>query len=1219
MKMTKKMRTALTVAVIAGTCALSSPSFAAWTSDAPSKLAANITAGVVGESNNEGMVIVGSEGKIYYMDDSTMKGNDPQWSKRTTSVSGDFADVVYETTDLGIYWAITTAGELVYSQDGSTWSVLPIRDPAKTALSGKTVVGLAACGTGSPGGSDTVIVTQDGVVVYYDASNSEWKVTATILASGSIARAGVTGVKDLPGEFGKVVVFGKGGGSGNANNMYRVTLGEDNVVGFNVENCPDINDVVINSKNDWYAVGDAAAVVKGTRDLSGVAGNIKTAKLELKQGDGSTAYTDPTNLLSIEYDNTKKVGYISGADGKLFSLSDEKIVEKSSGVSQALNDVNLIINGSTNRVFVSGDDGVSIYGSDSAWSGIGNTAGLPSSSINGKVVSHGSTFYFASKEDNKLYSSTSPNSAWTEASLAPANNAAPYDGFNYIKPAVGTTSGGETYIAMWSKAGSSYFTTIYKAGEATNAPITVPTANSEPAYAVANFNDELALFLIGNNELLARDMTDTSAGFTSAGTLASGVYALASSGNGLYAVDRNSNFTVKARVTDSVSDKHLNIDRSNTSAEWESVKAVYEELQRISETASTLYPVSGGVVLVTNKGKLLLITDQADADVSSNEVQAINLNLSVSGVNRAYHIKGISGSKDDLTVVVADTGGPDAPEVWRYSGGSWEQYKNFKTESLIRDPKAIATVGAKSVVFGTTGASDPDLAYSAGNTFNVATPSGALPVGTKINSVFNATKCEIYVAGQDGLLYNGTLKEGASSIVWKEKRYKDSFFGSKDIFRVTGAGDKVFAIYDDANDRIAMKDLTATEWTEVIRNSNSVNTLYDVQALDESTLFFLSSSLGLTKGTISGGKISYTQQENSGPVPVPTSLIALSIVDAETIYAVSPDNLYKYDSPLGDSWTIENISLTDKQPLEDVFALTADKVYAVGSSGYAVKYDGSTATNLPTITGNPNLTSCWASEDFLYATDDAGKVHTYNVETNSWTVETLKDGTALADISGSVGGKYILAVGADTTSYLNRLSTDGGATDSSVSPESNDTAVVAAEPPVKRTPEVLAETYGTPPEMAVVSEVQKFTTTGGVTSGSTHTFNFTFTPTEDYAFNDVILYKLKADGSNLTYNRLGAAPATPTSGDFWITTAGGGSVAPGDTLTTGTPYSVHFALADGSQYDDDSVDGKITDPTVLGTSSGSGSSGCVFNPAQTFGMEWLMLAFAPVAAFFRSR
>ncbi|TIH12436.1 hypothetical protein D0S45_17920 [Marinifilum sp. JC120] len=69
-----------------------------------------------------------------------------------------------------------------------------------------------------------------------------------------------------------------------------------------------------------------------------------------------------------------------------------------------------------------------------------------------------------------------------------------------------------------------------------------------------------------------------------------------------------------------------------------------------------------------------------------------------------------------------------------------------------------------------------------------------------------------------------------------------------------------------------------------------------------------------------------------------------------------------------------------------------------------------------------------------------------------------------------------------------------------------------------------------------------------------------------------------------------------------------------DTFASGTTYSVFFALADGSKHDDDSVDGKITDQVVLGTSAASGSgSGYVFNLTQTFGMEWMMLMFALVA------
>lgn len=1222
MNINEKMKAALTVAAIAGTCALSSPSFAAWTSDAPNKLATNITAGAVDTTRSEGMVIVGSEGKLYRMSTSSMKGSDPQWSKRAIPVAGDFADIVYETTTSGFYWAVTETGELVQSSDSAAWNTVEIADPAKSAIAGKKVVGITACGDGE-GDSDIVITTADGVVVYFDQSASSWNVTAADLAGENIATAGITGIKALTGEDGKVVVFGKGGGNGNANNVYTVTIGSDTVVGFNVENCPNINDMAIHTKSSWYAVGDTAAVVKGAQDLSGATANIGVAKLDLKQADGTTAYTGTADLLSVEYNNSSNLGYISGAEGTLFRLSDTTAVAKSSGTTEDLNDVNLVFSGAIKRAFASGNNGASMYGSEECWSDISSVTGLPGSGTPSPraLISKGSVFYMIDGTTNKLYSSSSPNSAWTEASLAPANGATPNMAARVV---IGTTSGGDTYVAQYSSSMDGRSVITYKAGDTTNAPGTSDLGQETPHFAVANFNGEPVLFKARGASFAARDLASTSGIFMGAGTGLTGeIQSLAASTNGLYAVDKATKTTVYARVQSPGNTETLDLSKSEVGPGWTAVSVITTYLaDNGNVTADKLFPVTGGVVLVTSDGKLHLITDQADADVTSNEIQIKALDCPATDVDAASKVRDVSGSATNMAVAF-NPGGATDPEVWHYTeGGSWERYEDVENSLGISDIAGIAASGTKIAIYDYD-----ELGYSTGNSYTTAVPDGALPVGTKISSVFNATKSEIYVGGQDGLLYNGTLKEGASSIAWKEKRYNDSFFGSYDLTKITGAGDKVFAAYGSFGSDLAWKDLTATEWTQLSKSSGSVGTINDMQAIDSSIIYFASASNGFVKGTVDSGsnQIAYTQQSVSGAGSIPGSLAALSAIDSDTVYAIATSKLYKLSSPSGDQWTLDIINITNTETLNDIVAVSSDEIYAVGDNGYAVKYDGSSATNLPAITGTPKLTSCWAQKGFLYTTDDAGKVHTYNANTNGWTTETVRSGVELADISGSAKGEYLLAVGADSTSYLNEISggsdseDGGGSKDSSVSPNTDDSAVVSSETPVKRTPDVLAKTYGTPSDMAVVSEVQQFTTTGGVTSGSTHTFTFNFTPTENYDFNNVILYKLKAAGDNLTYRRLGAAPATPASGDFWITTSTGGAVGPGDTLVSGTTYAVYFALADGSPYDDDNVDGKITDPAVLGTISSGGSSGCVFNPAQTLGLEWLMLAFAPVAAFFRSR
>ncbi|WP_421903703.1 hypothetical protein [Maridesulfovibrio sp.] len=942
------------------------------------------------------------------------------------------------------------------------------------------------------------------------------------------------------------------------------------------------------------------------------------------EGTDPDNYTGTPNLLSIEYSTTENLGYISGAEGSLFSVEGDAVLFKSqSETSQDLNDVNLVISGSLKRAFASGNNGASIYGSDAAkWTEISSAEGLPG---NGSptpriILSHDSRFFMVDGSSRKLYISTSPDSTWFETSRSMSSSLNPIGSSRAV---VVEKTGGATYVAVVAGGmTSNNHVVIYKNGDTTNSPVAIDLGSSAVAYlATVNHGGEPYLYLAqsGSGDLKARQLAAGSESDFSAALntpLGSGVQSLAASANGIYTISSGSKGTIYARVDDPNGSAALNVDPTVANQSWRTVVPVRDYLSGLGVQAEALYSVTNGVVLVTSDGKLHLITDtpgaNAVAAAPDNEIKIEPLNCPAAGITSASLVRDVSGSASDLVVIVGD-GAPIDPQVWRKTkGNDWEQYGDL---SVIDDARHVASIGAKMVAIDSN-----QMACSTGTAFNTAIPNSALPVGTKISSVYNATKKEVYVAGQDGLLYRGSvLNGGAKSILWNYERYKESFIGSNDLMKVTGAGNKVFAAWEGSSFNLAGKNLDENSWTLIARNEagSFPGVVKDVQALNETTVFFAGGN-SLVKGVIdaNANTILYTKQTGEGK---PDALTGLSVLDENNIFGINGNSLYKFSSPSGDSWTVTGLGLLDPQSLNDVVAISNEKVYVVGNNGYAASYDGSKTTNLPAITGNPNLTSCWAYEGFLYATDDAGKVHTYNAETEAWSTETVRDGVALADISGSSAGQYLIAVGADSTSAREEINASGGGSKNNyVNPNNDDSAVVDSEVPVKRTPEVLAQNYGTPPDMAVVSDVQKFTTTGGVTSGSTHTFTFNFTPTSDYAYNEVVLYKLKADGTNLTYNRVSSASANPSSGDFWITTSVGGAIGAGDTLTAGTTYSVYFALADGSQYDDDSVDGKITDPAVLGTSSG-GSSGCVFNPTQTFGMEWLMLMFAPVAAFFRSR
>ncbi|WP_421903790.1 hypothetical protein [Maridesulfovibrio sp.] len=118
------------------------------------------------------------------------------------------------------------------------------------------------------------------------------------------------------------------------------------------------------------------------------------------------------------------------------------------------------------------------------------------------------------------------------------------------------------------------------------------------------------------------------------------------------------------------------------------------------------------------------------------------------------------------------------------------------------------------------------------------------------------------------------------------------------------------------------------------------------------------------------------------------------------------------------------------------------------------------------------------------------------------------------------------------------------------------------------------------------------------------------------------LYKVMIDGStvnNLTY---ADSAETATDGAWWISKNLGDTYMGKDSILDPTvEYYVNWVVKDNGSYDTNNTkDYGIVDPVVLGSVPGSSSSsGCVFNPAAGFGLEWLLLMLAPMVAIVRSR
>lgn len=138
------------------------------------------------------------------------------------------------------------------------------------------------------------------------------------------------------------------------------------------------------------------------------------------------------------------------------------------------------------------------------------------------------------------------------------------------------------------------------------------------------------------------------------------------------------------------------------------------------------------------------------------------------------------------------------------------------------------------------------------------------------------------------------------------------------------------------------------------------------------------------------------------------------------------------------------------------------------------------------------------------------------------------------------------------------------------------------------------------------------------------TFQFPMNGVGDKISN-LRLYKVFPTAAKTVRSFTYATTATPAvEGSWWISTAtADGYMNENSVLAPAVDYFVNYVVKDNGNYDVNGNAKFLTDPVVLGSvptsSSSSSSSGCVFNPAAGFGLEWLLLMLAPMVAIVRSR
>lgn len=138
---------------------------------------------------------------------------------------------------------------------------------------------------------------------------------------------------------------------------------------------------------------------------------------------------------------------------------------------------------------------------------------------------------------------------------------------------------------------------------------------------------------------------------------------------------------------------------------------------------------------------------------------------------------------------------------------------------------------------------------------------------------------------------------------------------------------------------------------------------------------------------------------------------------------------------------------------------------------------------------------------------------------------------------------------------------------------------------------------------------------GSVTKGNTvyATFQVPFTGV-GYKVSELALYKVFPTSAktvrSLSYAGKDVSTGKTTDGAWWISQlANGGALAADSDLEPNQDYFLNYVIEDGGDYDYRTGEKReFGDPIILGAKpvSSSSSSGCVFNPAAGFGLEWLL-------------
>jgi len=1189
---------AITVAAIAGTCALTSPAFADWNkgslgSDVPG---ANLNTIAVDSSN--GIISAGGDGgAVPYLLKREFESSRPEWYEGLSGVTTDIISVVDITNG---FYALTKDGKIIKrSNTNHEWEIV------SSSLGIDNPLAIAA-------GSDAshfVVVTSDKLL---STANAFTDVVVRDLVEDTDADVAL----DVFGKAKGVVYSGAAGKFfvfGDDAKMALVTVAADKNTGSNVTGISTtaVGDdtfgettaitAMAKASSYWYIGGSEGKLIKTiiSTDDGGLTGNTL---VPLGIADNINSISAGDGPVYLATDNGK-VLWFDGTSWHQRSVDDDKLT----GITQ-------IKNGDINYAVVVGENDTSMYSETLNW----KTVTLPEGGdpeVITRIKDNVRELYFVADSNKKVFV-TEDFSSYVEAKDSVGNEQLASAAFGQVATAFGSS----VIVPI---------TSTHAAGEATLYNLFEGKVVTEAKTASAGIDaDTVQVAADSAYDLLAVVPGDSCTYLLYAGCSSGKAqqplvkYAVAADGSIQPGVKATN---IKAADTgDTNADVITSIVRAGSSLVW---MQKGDSNQLMSAIAAD--PESGGESVklelkATESGDVIVPGDN-DFVMNFGEGSSGEFGLYNEADNSLYRFD-LSGATPGVATKTLDLSDLDSSlctitKVWGsslddffISDGTRIYHRTpMHTWEKINDENAVTVTSAVPCYSGGSAIVNAGTAfkYTKGNVWN--TVGLGIADYADFYSVTAASPNKFITVGGCGLVFTST--DGKN---WVKMADTADTISSNNLRSVSAHDEEHFAtvsgqnayIYEEGRWSKADTSSIGQYWFRGIAMTSASEAYVVGQDNDKNdgefgraAVYKVASDGSMTKETLGDLEVSKKRFKNI-------------FVLGDNVYVCGDLGVAKYD---GSDWSelpLISASIPSFEgKVRDIFARSENEIY-VAATGGVYKYDGTkwTDTNMGICGG-----SIWGTDDLLYA---GGFDHNiYRYDGSSWTKE-VTGAYVGQDIAGTEEGlKMLVTCGKDHAIMYEGIG-EGSSTAAEVFPGQKVKITISEAKTVKKSASELTK-HKIPSNLTVIPNLPAHTFHAEVdTAKAIGVFGFAYTPSDSaYKVGDILLEKLITD--NYLPFTFSESVVKDKVGVFWMSTDADKAtpLAKGTTLEKGVTYHFWFTVQDNSDYDLDKDLKKIYDPVqpVASTSSSGGGGGCVANPAATMGMEWLLMAFAPLLGIFRSR